>query len=64
VLEQFVAVPFSGLDATKPLRGRLAQRQQDMGMVIVWVVTLFGDRRMNGDIGHHAAADESLLDEI
>jgi hypothetical protein len=61
--EQFVAVPFSCLDATKTERARLAQGQQDMGVMIVRVVAVFEDGSVNGDVSHHATADKGLLHE-
>lgn len=62
-LQEGIAVPFARLDAAQP-RGRgLAQRQHDVGVVIVRMVTLFRYRGVDGDIRHHAAADERGLDE-
>lgn len=56
--QDLLAIPLAGLDPTQPLRRRLPKRQQDVGMVVTRVVSLFRDRRMDGDIRHHALTHE------
>lgn len=64
VSHKVIAVPLAGLHAPKPHRRGLAQCQQDVGMMVVRMVAFFEDRRMDGDVCHHATADEGLLDEV
>ncbi|MET4802823.1 hypothetical protein ABIA96_005424 [Bradyrhizobium sp. LB11.1] len=61
--KRLVTVPFAGFHPTQSRRRGLAQRQQNVGVVIVRMVPFFMHRRVNRDIGDHATADEGFLDE-
>jgi hypothetical protein len=58
-----VAVPLAGLHPAQSRRRRLPKGQEDMRMVVVRMVAFFRHRRVNCDIGNHAAAYEGFLDE-
>lgn len=62
--ERPVAVPLAGFHPAQSRRRCLPKGQKDMRMVVVRMVAFLQHRRMNGDISHHAPADESLLDEV
>ena len=61
--QQLVAVPLSGFDRPQTCRRGLPKGQENMGMMVVLVVSFFQNGRMNRHICNHATADESLLDE-
>jgi hypothetical protein len=64
VMQHRVAIPFAGLDATQPGSRRLPKGQENVRMVIVRIIPLFEDGRVDGDIGNHAAADEGFSHEV
>lgn len=63
-IKQGLTVPFAGFDWMQSRSRSLAQRQKDMRVMVMRMVAFLQHRRMDGDIGDHAATDKGFLNEI
>lgn len=61
--QEGIAVPFAGFGSAQALRGGLAERKQDMRMVVARIFRFFRYRFMYRQIRDHAATHKMLEDE-
>jgi hypothetical protein len=62
--EQFATVELAGFGSAQPSAGGLPHGEHDVRVVLTPILAFLWNGSVDGDVRHHAAVHESLLDEV